>query len=197
MDTNDILELERVASAGRDALTDEMVGRLSATVAEAMDLLDQVNRSGVAKALPAVTQLVENGDLDRLVALARTYGAAQDAMTDEMVIRMAETAGATFSLMDRLNRAGVDRLVGGLERLTASRTPERLNTLADQMGKALVLLERVVGAIDAANQEMSSAPVPAGGLGGLWQIVRDPETQQTFRFLLALGHSLRTPGPGH
>ena len=165
MDANDALELERLAAAGRDSLTDEMVGRLSATAADGMDLLDQVNRSGVGKALPALAQLVANGDLDRLVALARTYGAAQDAMTDEIVTRMADTMGASVSLMDRLNRAGVDRLIG--------------------------LLERVVGALEAANRETSEKPAAAGGFGGLWQLMRDPENQEALRFMLALGRGMR------
>jgi uncharacterized protein YjgD (DUF1641 family) len=166
MEANDALELERLAAAARDSLTDEMVGRLSATAADGMDLLDQVNRSGVGKALPALAQLVANGDLDRLVALARTYGAAQDAMTDEIVTRMADTMGASLSLMDRLNRAGVDRLIG--------------------------LLERVVGALDAATREASEKPAAAGGFGGLWQLLRDPENQEALRFMLALGRGLRS-----
>jgi uncharacterized protein YjgD (DUF1641 family) len=165
MEANDALELERLAAAARDSLTDEMVGRLSATAADGMDLLDQVNRSGVGKALPALAQLVANGDLDRLVALARTYGAAQDAMTDEIVTRMADTMGASLSLMDRLNRAGVDRLIG--------------------------LLERVVGALDAATREASEKPAAAGGFGGLWQLLRDPENQEALRFMLAVGRGLR------
>jgi uncharacterized protein YjgD (DUF1641 family) len=165
MDANDALELERLAAAARDSLTDEMVSRLSATAADGMDLLDQVNRSGVGRALPALAQLVANGDLDRLVALARTYGAAQDAMTDEIVTRLAETMSASVSLMDRLNRSGVDRLIG--------------------------LLERVVVALDAAGRETSEKPAAAGGFGGLWQLMRDPENQEALRFMLALGRGLR------
>ena len=191
MDANDTLELERLASAARDALTDEMVSRLSATAAETIDLLDQVNRSGVAKALPAVAQLVENGDLERLVALARTYGAAQDAMTDEMISRLAETVGTSLSLMDRLNRSGVDRLVGVLERLASSRAPERLGALADQLAAGLLLFERLVGAIDAANREMATEPAATGGFSGLWRLVSDPQNQETLRFLLAVGRGLR------
>jgi uncharacterized protein YjgD (DUF1641 family) len=191
MDANEALELERVIAAARDALTDEMVSRLSATAADGIDLLDQINRSGVGKALPALAQLVANGDLERLVALARTYGAAQDAMTDEMVSRMAETMGASLSLMDRLNRAGVDRLVGMLERLASSGALERLDTLADRLGAGLDLLERVVGAIDAAGDQMSKGPAASGGLGGMWRLLRERENQETLRFLLALGRSLR------
>ena len=172
MDEAQALELERVVAAARDSMTDEMVSRLSATVAEGMDLLDKVNRSGVSGALPAISQLVANGDLERLVALARTYGAAQDAMTDEMVTRLAATAAESLSLMDRLNRAGLDRLVGSIERL------------AD-------VLERTMGALESANQEMKAQPAAAGGAGGLWALMRSPENQETLRFLLAFGRAFR------
>jgi uncharacterized protein YjgD (DUF1641 family) len=175
MDANDALELEHLTAAARDSLTDEMVGRLSATAAEGMDLLDQVNRSGVGKALPALAQLVANGDLDRLVALARTYGAAQDAMTDEMVSRLAETVAESISIVDRLNRASPERLVGVLERLTG-------------------LLEGTMGALDAAKREVAAKPVAGGGLGGLWQLLRDPESQQSLRFLLAFAREFRKRG---
>lgn len=175
MDETQAVELERVVAAARDSLTDEMVGRLSATMAEGMDLLDKVNRSGVAGALPAISQLVANGDLDRLVALARTYGAAQDAMTDEMVARLAETAAESLSLMDRLNRAGLDRLVGSIERLSD-------------------VLERTMGALESANAEMKARPPAAGGLGGLWALMRSPEDQETLRFVLAFGRAFRQGG---
>jgi uncharacterized protein YjgD (DUF1641 family) len=172
MDETQALELERVVAAARDSLTDEMVSRLSATVADGMDLLDKVNRSGVAGALPALSQLVANGDLERLVALARTYGAAQDALTDEMVSRLAGTMAESLSLMDRLNRAGLDRLIGSIERL------------AD-------VLERTMGALEAANKEMASQPAASGGFGGLWALMRSPENQDTLRFLLAFGGAFR------
>jgi uncharacterized protein YjgD (DUF1641 family) len=175
MDANDALELERLAAAARDSLTDEMVGRVSATAAEGLDLLDQVNRSGVAKALPAVAQLVANGDLDRLVALARTFGAAQDSMTDEMVSRLAETAAESISLVDRLNRAGLDRIVGSLERLG-------------------VMLEGTMGALEAAKREVAAQPAAGGGLGGLWRLLRDPEGQESLRFLMAFAKEFRKRG---
>jgi len=176
MDATQALELERVVAAARDSLTDEMVSRLAAAVAEGMDLLDKVNRSGVGRALPAISQLVANGDLDRLVALARTYGAAQDALTDEMVARLAGTAAESLSLMDRLNRAGLDRLVGSIERLSE-------------------VLERTIGALETAGKEVASGPAAAGGFGGLWTLMRAPENQETLRFLLAFGRAFRTGGP--
>lgn len=192
MEANDALELERLTAAARDSLTDEMVSRLSATAADGMDLLDQITRSGVGRALPAVAQLVANGDLDRLVALARTYGAAQDSMTDEMVTRMAETMGASLTLMDRLNRAGVDRLVGVLERLAATGALERLELLADRLTAGLDLFERLIGSLEAANREMTAKPAAAGGFGGLWGLMRERENQETLRFLLAVGRGMRS-----
>jgi uncharacterized protein YjgD (DUF1641 family) len=176
MDPTQVLELERLTSAARDSLTDEMVGRLSATAAEGIDLIDQVNRSGVGRALPALAQLVENGDLDRLVALARTFGAAQDSMTDEMVSRLAETAAESVSLVDRLNRAGLDRIVGSLERLG-------------------VMLEGTMGALEAAKRDVAAGPAAGGGLGGLWQLLRDPESQESLRYLLAFAKEFRKRGP--
>lgn len=172
MDATQALELERVVAAARDSLTDEMVSRLSATAADGMDLLDKVNRSNVAGALPALAQLVANGDLDRLVALARTYGAAQDSLTDEMVGRLAETVSESLSLMDRLHRAGLDRLVGSVERLA-------------------VVLEQTMAALEAAKRDVAAAPKAAGGFGGLWSLLRDPENQESLRFLLAFAREFR------
>jgi len=172
MDETQALELERLVAASRDALTDEMVSRLGATAAEGLDLLDKVNRSGVAGALPAISQLVANGDLERLVALARTYGAAQDAMTDEMVARMAETVSETLSLMDRLNRAGLDRVVGSLERLAA-------------------VLEQTMGALDAARSDAATGTPAGGGFGGMWRLLADRENQDSLRFLLAFAREFR------
>lgn len=171
MDESPALELERVVAAGRDALTDEMVGRLSATVAEGMDLLDKINRSGVGAALPAISQLVANGDLERLVHLARTYGAAQDAMTDEMVGRLAETLAESLSLVDRIHRAGLDRLVGNIERLG-------------------MVLESTMNALEAAKRD-TQTPRAAGGLGGMWRLLADAENQESLRFLLAFAHEFR------
>src|SRR4051812_10120090 len=132
MEANDAIELERLSAAARDALTDEMVGRISATAAGGMELLDQVSRARVGRALPALVQLIENGDLDRLVGLARLAGAAQDALTDEMVARIAHTVAGSLSLMDQLNRTGIERIVA--------------------------LLERVVSALESADKQMATGP---------------------------------------
>lgn len=251
MSDQDLQELERVVVAARDALTDEMVSRVAATTAEGLDLLDRVNRSGVAGVLPALAELVRNGDLERLVGLARTYGAAQDALSDEivgrlaeaasgglelleranraelgraipvlarlvangdlerlthlarvlgaaedalsdeMITRLAEAVGGAISLADRVQRAGADRLIGALERLAAGGALDRLDARLDQLGQGMELLERVLGALEAAAREAKPA---SGGIGGLWRLLSDAENQRTLRYLLALGRQLRTTG---
>src|ERR1035437_10827588 len=83
-------EIEGVATAARDAMTEDIIGRVAGTAAEALDLVDQVNRSGLARAIPLLAQMVDNGDLQRVVNLARIYGSAEDALTEEMVGRIAD-----------------------------------------------------------------------------------------------------------
>jgi hypothetical protein len=189
MDEAGSLELERVVAAARDALTDEMVARVAQTAADGLDLIDRVNRAGIAGALPALKALVESGDLERLVALARTYGAAQDALTDEMVARLAQAAGGALALVDRMERAGVVELLGRLEHLAASGAFGRLDDLVRRFNQALALVERVDDALAAADRAPAAAG--AGGLGGLWQLLRDAEAQESLRYMLALGRGLR------
>ena len=38
---------------------------------------------------------------------------------------------------------------------------------------------------------MSGEPASAGGLGGVWALMRQPENQETLRFLLAFGRAFR------
>lgn len=188
------LELQRVIAAARDSLTDEMVTRLAATAGETVVLLDQINRAGLARALPALTQLVNNGDLERLSHLARVYSSAQDALTDEMVSRLAETMGNGLSLLDRFSRGGADNVVRMLESLQASGALERLSTMLPQLIERLSMVQDLLQAVDDAAAASRAARPSPGGVGGLWQMLRDPEAQDTLRFLLAVGKQLRTGG---
>ena len=165
-DLERLVSLARVLGGVGDALSDDIVTRLSATAADGMDLLDRANRSGIARALPAIAALVENGDLERLVALARLIGGMSDALSDDIVTRLAETAGNALVLIDRLTRSGLaDRLV------VLADTVERSNLLADLMQ-----------ALERAATDDAGKPRPAGGLGGLWQVLKDPETQAALRY---------------
>ena len=184
-------EIERLVEAARDSMTDEMVSRLSETAAGGIDFIDRVNRAGLNRAIPAIAQLVNDGDLERLVQLARIYGSMQDAMTEEMVGRLSETIGAGITLLDRFNRGGADRLLQILERLDASGALERAARVMPLLADRLEMLERMLHCFEAATHEADKAPPEKGGVFGLMSMMRDPETQRSLRFLMILARQMR------
>jgi len=183
-------ELERVIAAARDSLTDEMVGRLAGSAAEAFDLVDKAGRAGLSKAIPALAEMVNNGDLERLSQLARVYHAAQDALTDEMVGRLAETFGDGLSLLDRVNRSGFWRLVEVMESLESTGALERI---ANSLPQLLQRLDMVAGLLtcleDAASK--SKAQPAAGGIGSLWHIMTDEKTVRSLQFLQSMSEQMQ------
>jgi uncharacterized protein YjgD (DUF1641 family) len=185
-------DIERVLAAARDSLSDEMVARLSGTMADAVDLIDRVNRTGLAAAIPAFAALVNNGDLERLTKLARVYGAAEDALTEDTVSRLAETVAEGLSLLDRLNRGGAGRLVSVLARMESSGALQRIADTLSRILHKLESVERLVHAFDEARAETDKGVRAPGGVGGLWTLMRDPQTQDALRFLTNVGKQLRT-----
>ena len=97
-------EIGSFMSSASDALTDDMVSRLAGTFGEALDMLDRINRSRLERALPAIRRRVENGDLERIAHLARRLGGAEEALTDEMIARLADVATDALSLLEQLTR---------------------------------------------------------------------------------------------
>jgi ABC-type transporter Mla subunit MlaD len=184
-------EVERVMSAARDALTDEMVSRMATTAGDAAELLDQVNRAGLVRAIPALAEMVNNGDLDRMIKLVRVYSSAEDALSDEMVGRLTDTIGNGLSLLDRFSRGGAEHVVKMLEGLQTSGALERIATMLPQLADRLATVQEVLLSVDAAAKESRAAEPTSGGVSGLWHMMRDPETQDTLRFLLAVGKQLR------
>lgn len=175
-DLERIVQLARLSGAAADSMSDEMVGRLAGLASDGMDLLDRVNRSQVVNALPAISALVENGDLERIVHLARMAGAAGDSMSDEMVSRLASLATDAMCLLDRATRTGVmDRLLG----------------VAEKMDQDHILTD-FLHCLSGATEEAASAPAPKGGIGGLWEMMKKPETQQTIQFLMLVGKHFRS-----
>jgi hypothetical protein len=184
-------ETERFIAAARDSLTDEMVSRLAGTATDAIDLVDRINRSGLARALPAIADLVNNGDLDRITRLARLYSSAEDALTDDMINRIAETAAEGLSLLDRLNRGGAGRLVEMLARMEAAGSLKRIAELLPKLLARMDSLDSMLHAIEGAGAHAARQPRSAGGVGGLWQMMRDAENQDALRYLIEVGKSLR------
>jgi len=169
------VEVERLVSSAQDALTDDMVNRLAATASQTLDLLDRFNRSGIDRALPTIAQLVENGDLERLVGFARLFGSVEDSLSDDIVNRLALVATELACLVDKLSRnEGVQRLI------------ELLGN--DEVQATLV---NVLDAASAAKTEADSLPAAKGGIGSLWQIATDPSTQEVLRFAALMGKHFR------
>lgn len=189
-DLQRLVNLARVYGSAEDAATDEMVGRLTEAVGGGLSLIDQINRSGLDKALPTLSRMVADGDLERLAQLARVYGSAQDALSDEMVGRIAETMGEGLSLLDRLNRGGAGRLVEMLERLESTGALERIARVLPQLLERLDMVGDLLECVEAAAAE-SAKPAAEGGLGGMWRLITDAKTQEALKFMVALGGRLK------
>jgi uncharacterized protein YjgD (DUF1641 family) len=188
------LEAERVFAAARDSLSDEMVARLAGTASDAMDLIDRVNRTGLYRAIPALAELVNNGDLDRLAKLARVYTAAEDSLSDEMIGRLAETVTEGMSLLDRLSRGGAGRLVEMLAQLEASGDLKRIADTLPRLVERMEMLDALLHAFEASCATTTQQPKSAGGFGGLWGLMRDPENQDALRFLINVGKAMCAAG---
>ncbi len=188
------LEVERVLAAARDSLSDEMVARLAGTATDAMDLIDRVNRTGLYRAIPALAELVNNGDLDRLARLARVYTAAEDSLSDEMVGRLAETVTEGMSLLDRVSRGGAGRLVEMLAHLEASGDLKRIADTLPRLVERMEMLDALLHAFQASCATTTRQPKSAGGFGGLWGLMRDPENQDALRFLINVGKAMCAAG---
>jgi hypothetical protein len=183
-------EIERLIAAGRDSLTDEMVGRLAGSAAEALDLIDKAGRSGLSKAIPALAEMVNNGDLERLSQLARVYHAAQDALTDEMIGRLAETLGEGMSLLDRVNRSGLWRLVEVMERLESTGALERIAIGLPQLLERLDMVSGMLSCLENAAKNSRAQPAK-GGIGSLWHIMTDEKTVNSLQFLLNMSEQMQ------
>ncbi len=189
-DLQRIVHLARVLGSAEDALTDEMVGRLTEAAGGGLSLLDQVNRSGIDKALPTIARMVADGDLERLAQLARVYGSAQDVLTDEMVGRLAETVGEGMSLLDRLNRGGAVRLVEMLEHLESTGALERVAVGLPLLVERLDMVAGMFKCLEEAATKTAAQP-PSSGIGGAWSLMTDAGNQQTLRFMLEIGRRMQ------
>lgn len=189
-DLERLSQLARLYHASQDALTDEMVSRLSETVGNGLSLLDQVNRSGLEKALPTIARMAADGDLERLSQLARLYSSAQDALTDEMVGRLAETLGEGLSLLDRLNRGGASRVVDMLENLESTGALERIANTLPQLLERMEMVTGMLSCLEAAASNSQTQPA-TGGIGSLWKIMTDEKTVRSLQFMLSMSEQMQ------
>lgn len=168
----EVHEVRQLLAGARDSLSDDIVTRLSATVAESLDLMDRLNRSGVQAAIPSLAALTASGDLERLVAMARTLASAGDALSDDIVSRAAGLCAELLSLADRISRCeALFRLLALLE--------------SDTGQNAVRALEHALGA--------EEPPPAAGGTANLLRILRSADAQYSLSLLARFGHAYRNP----
>ncbi len=125
------------------------------------------------------------GEIEHLI------DAARDALTDEMVGRLAETMSSGLSLLDRLERGGADRMIALLERLDGSGSLQKLCDSLPALVERMSRIEATLAAIDAAAQRASRLPPSRGGLRATLDLLRDPQFQDALRFLREVGKALR------
>lgn len=127
--------------------------------------IDKPLVAAAAESESVARQLAQLSELTTLVASAR------DAMSDEMVARLSRTSSEGLTLLDRLVRnEGLMRLLHVLDR------PESQH-----------LLVGLSNALTQMTREIAAAPPARGGIAGLWQLAREPGTQEALRSLSVLG----------
>ncbi len=114
---------------------------------------------------------INEGDLQRLVEFAQLVTSAQDALSDDMVNRLASALSEGITLLDRLTRnEGFTHLLRELDRAENQR-----------------FLICMSNAFTAASRELAAAPPSTGGIGGLIKLMSDPGTQEGLRLLAFVG----------
>ena len=164
---NSFDEIMRLAQAGREALTDGMVERLSVTGVAALELADRLNE-------PATSDAVHNF-LDRMTQLHQM--GALDTIFDMVVLVHALRNAATDSI--------VDRLFSFFEQMVNSVGTEEMGSLAVNTHDALV----------EAAEEASKGPERTGLFATLAMLSR-PECMRSLQFLLCFAGKLQKRAAG-
>lgn len=113
-------------------------------------------------------------NLEGLTELATLVTAAQDALTDDMVSRLASAFSEGLTLLDRLTRnEGLVHLLQELDR------PENQRFLVS-----------LSNAFTAASRDIATAPPAKGGVIGLCRLGCNPGTQEGLRLVSLIGEHL-------
>ena len=155
-------ELERLVTAAQDALTDNMVERLSTTAANTLDVVDRLNdddtREAIHYAVDQLTELHRTGGLQTLFEMVTLIHAARNAATDNIVERM-------FAFIEHM-----------------------LNNVATE--EMAVLADNLRLSVEQAATKAQEAPAK-GGLVTTISMLSKPETQRSLQFFMAMGESLQ------
>jgi uncharacterized protein YjgD (DUF1641 family) len=120
---------------------------------------------------PQVPPLLDAAAVDSLVEMINLLAAVKDAMSDEIVTRLARTVSEGMTLLDRLTRnEGLMRLLQVLDH------PE-----------SQYLLLSLSDALAAMSRDLATAPPAKGGVMALYRLARQPGTQEGLRAMSLLG----------
>ena len=160
-------EMNRLAIAAREALTDQMVERLATSGGNALELLDRLNDEPTSAAIHGLidrlTEMHKVGALDTACDLVMLAHAGRSALTDSMI--------------------------------------ERLFTYAEHMATSLGhedvgdLVHNARSALDEAAQDVAKKPAK-GGMMATLSLLSKPETQQSLQFLLSFAGKLKAKTSG-
>jgi hypothetical protein len=124
--------------------------------------------------IPTNTATVNDNDLAGLAELATLVTAAKDAMSDEIVSRLASAFSEGITLLDRLTRnEGLVHLLQELDR------PENQ-----------AFLISLSNAFTAASRDISTSPPARGGIIGICKLGCNPGTQEGLRLVSLIGEHL-------
>lgn len=155
-------EIQRLFTAASEALTDQMVERLSTTGSNTLEVVDRLNdedtRDAVLSFLDQLTALHRAGGLVPLFETIHMVNAVRNALTDPMI----------------------ERLTIFLEHVVNILSTEAIADLAQDSCIAL----------RTARAEMEGAQ-PSGGLLATLRLLSQPETQRSLQFLLAFAGTLQ------
>lgn len=155
-------ELNRLAKAASEALTDSMIERLGATGANLLEVVDRLNneetRDAVHTVLRRLTELHRTGALNTLFDIVVLMHAVREASTDNIV----------------------ERVFAFIEKMANTFASEDMAALADSTRHAL----------QQATAQSAGAPA-AGGLFATMSLLARPESQRSLQFLLNFGANLQ------
>lgn len=155
-------EMSRLATAAREALTDQMIERVAVTGGNAMELLDRLNdedtNAAVHRLADRLTEMHKIGALDSACDMILLVHGMRAALTDSIIERL-------FAFAENL-----------------------LNTVAN---------DDVCGLVDNARIALNDAAAEAAKMpanGGLWSTVAllsKPETQRGLQFLMNFANKMQ------
>ncbi len=120
------------------------------------------------------TTTISTSDLQRLTEFASIVAATQDALTDDMVARLASAFSEGMVLLDRVTRNE------GLIKL--------LQELDHPDNQALLL--GLSSALTKTSRDIAIAPPAKGGIGGLLKMISEPGIQEGLRMMSLIGAHL-------